>query len=110
MQFEDLLEFISEENKRLRNKYGNYSDEEKRTTAIHEAGHALLATILPNADPIHKVTIIPRGLAMGLTQQLPIDEKHNYSKPYLEDTITVLLGGRVAEEITDNIIGLNLPI
>jgi len=76
------------------------SDSEKRVTAIHEAGHALLAVKLPNADPIHKVTIIPRGMALGLTQQLPIDEKHNYSREYLEDQIAILLGGRIAEEIT----------
>ena len=60
------------------------SDDEKKVTAIHEAGHALLAVLLPHADPIHKVTIIPRGMALGLTQQLPIDEKHNYSREYLE--------------------------
>ncbi|MBI4886527.1 MAG: ATP-dependent metallopeptidase FtsH/Yme1/Tma family protein [Acidobacteria bacterium] len=76
------------------------SDEEKRVTAIHEAGHALLAVLLPHADPIHKVTIIPRGMALGLTQQLPIDEKHNYSREYLEAQIAILLGGRIAEEIT----------
>jgi cell division protease FtsH len=78
------------------------SDEEKRVTAIHEAGHALLAVLLPHADPIHKVTIIPRGMALGLTQQLPIDEKHNYSREYLNDRIAILLGGRIAEEITLN--------
>jgi cell division protease FtsH len=78
------------------------SDEEKRVTAIHEAGHALLAVLLPHADPIHKVTIIPRGMALGLTQQLPIDEKHNYSRDYLNDRIAILLGGRIAEEITLN--------
>src|SRR5262249_8990338 len=78
------------------------SDEEKRVTAIHEAGHALLAVLLPHADPIHKVTIIPRGMALGLTQQLPIDEKHNYSRDYLNDRIAILLGGRIAEEITTN--------
>ena len=61
------------------------SDAEKRVTAIHEAGHALLTVLLPHADPIHKVTIIPRGMALGLTQQLPIDEKHNYSRDYLND-------------------------
>lgn len=77
------------------------SDEEKRITAVHEAGHALLAVLLPNADPIHKVTIIPRGMAMGLTQQLPLDDKHNYSYDYLIDQITILLGGRVAEEIVN---------
>jgi len=76
------------------------SESEKRVTAIHEAGHALLAVMLPYADPIHKVTIIPRGMALGLTQQLPIDEKHNYSREYLLDQIAILLGGRIAEEIT----------
>src|SRR5687768_4129791 len=76
------------------------SEGEKRITAIHEAGHALLAVMLPQADPIHKVTIIPRGMALGLTQQLPIDEKHNYSREYLQDQIAILLGGRIAEEIT----------
>src|SRR6186713_719346 len=76
------------------------SESEKRVTAIHEAGHALLTVTLPYADPIHKVTIIPRGMALGLTQQLPADEKHNYSREYLEDQIAILLGGRIAEEIT----------
>jgi len=75
------------------------SEHEKRVTAIHEAGHALLTVMLPHADPIHKVTIIPRGMALGLTQQLPADEKHNYSREYLEDQIAILLGGRLAEEI-----------
>jgi cell division protease FtsH len=78
------------------------SDAEKRVTAVHEAGHALLTVLLPNADPIHKVTIIPRGMALGLTQQLPADEKHNYSREYLSDQIAILLGGRLAEEITMN--------
>jgi cell division protease FtsH len=78
------------------------SDAEKRVTAIHEAGHALLTVLLPHADPIHKVTIIPRGMALGLTQQLPADEKHNYSRDYLNDQIAILLGGRIAEEITMN--------
>jgi cell division protease FtsH len=76
------------------------SEAEKKVTAIHEAGHALVAVMLPNADPLHKVTIIPRGRALGLTMQLPIDEKHNYSRDYLEDQIAILLGGRIAEEIT----------
>jgi cell division protease FtsH len=76
------------------------NDKEKRVTAIHEAGHAMLAVLLPEADPIHKVTIIPRGMALGLTQQLPLDEKHNYSREYLQDQIAILLGGRIAEEIT----------
>ena len=75
------------------------SEAEKRITAIHEAGHALLTVVLPTADPIHKVTIIPRGMALGLTQQLPVDEKHNYSREYLTDQIAILLGGRIAEEV-----------
>jgi cell division protease FtsH len=76
------------------------SENEKRITAIHESGHALLAVMLPHADPIHKVTIVPRGMALGLTTMLPIDEKHNYSRDYLRDQICILLGGRIAEEIT----------
>jgi cell division protease FtsH len=76
------------------------SDAEKRVTAVHEAGHALLTVLLPGADPIHKVTIIPRGMALGLTQQLPVDEKHNLSRSFLEDEIAILLGGRIAEELT----------
>ncbi len=75
------------------------SEEEKKLTAYHEAGHALLATILPHADPIHKVTIIPRGMALGVTQQLPEDDRFTYTKEYLEDQITVLLGGRASEEV-----------
>jgi cell division protease FtsH len=67
---------------------------------VHEAGHALLAVLLPQADQLHKVTIIPRGMALGLTTQLPLDEKHNYSKNYLMDRIAILLGGRIAEELT----------
>ncbi len=78
------------------------SDEEKRITAYHEAGHALVARLLPNADPLHKVTIIPRGRALGLTQQLPQDDRHNYSREYLLDRISILMGGRVAEEISFN--------
>jgi len=77
------------------------SNEEKKITAIHEAGHALLAVVLPHADPVHKVTIIPRGMALGITQQLPKDDRHNYSREYLDDQIAVLLGGRIAEEITN---------
>ena len=77
------------------------SDEEKQVTAVHEGGHALLAVLLPHADPIHKVTIIPRGMALGVTQQLPVDDKHNYSRDYLNDQIAILLGGRVAEELTN---------
>jgi len=73
--------------------------EEKRITAYHEAGHALVAKLIPGTDPIHKVTIIPRGQSLGLTQQLPIDEKHTYPREYLLNGITVLLGGRSAEEL-----------
>jgi len=75
------------------------SDEEKRNTAYHEAGHALVAKLLPGADPIHKVTIIPRGMALGLTQQLPAEEKYSYSKEYLLNNLVILFGGRVAEEL-----------
>jgi cell division protease FtsH len=75
------------------------SDAEKRNTAYHEAGHALVAALLPNADPLHKVTIIPRGMALGVTMQLPIDDKHSYSKEYLEDQLAILMAGRIAEEI-----------
>ncbi|MEN6423233.1 MAG: ATP-dependent zinc metalloprotease FtsH [Smithella sp.] len=75
------------------------SDEEKRNTSYHEVGHTLVARLIPGTDPIHKVTIIPRGRALGLTQQLPIDEKHTYPKKYLENNISILLGGRAAEEL-----------
>ena len=78
------------------------NDEEKKVTAVHEAGHALLAVLLPHADPVHKVTIIPRGMALGVTMQLPVDDKHNYTRDYLNDQIAILLGGRIAEEITMN--------
>jgi len=75
------------------------SDEEKKNTAYHESGHALIARLLPGSDPIHKVTIIPRGRALGLTQQLPVDEKHTYPKKFLLTNIKILLGGRAAEEL-----------
>ena len=75
------------------------SDEEKKDTAYHEAGHALVAKLIPGADPIHKVTIIPRGRALGVTQQLPLDERHIYPVEYLIANITTLLGGRAAEEL-----------
>jgi len=78
------------------------SPEEKRLTAYHEAGHTLVAKLIPGTDPIHKVTIIPRGMALGLTQQLPIDEKHTYPRTYLKNNIAILLGGRVAEELFFN--------
>ena len=75
------------------------SDEEKRITAYHEGGHALAARLLPGSDPVHKVTIIPRGRALGLTMQLPEEDRHGYSRNYLRNNLVVLLGGRVAEEI-----------
>ncbi len=75
------------------------NSEEKKVTAYHESGHALVAKFLPEADPIHKVTIIPRGRALGLTQQLPVDDRHTYKKEYLLAQISILMGGRVAEEI-----------
>jgi cell division protease FtsH len=75
------------------------SDEEKKNTAYHEAGHALVAAMTPRADPVHKVTIIPRGMALGLTMQLPQDDKHTYTREYLEAMLAVLMGGRSAEEI-----------
>ena len=75
------------------------SDAEKRNTAYHESGHALVARILPGTDPIHKVTIIPRGQALGVTQQLPVDEKHTYPREFLMNNIVILLGGRAAEEL-----------
>jgi cell division protease FtsH len=74
------------------------SDAEKRNTAYHEAGHALVAASLPNADPLHKVTIIPRGMALGVTMQLPIDDKHSYDKEYLLSQLAILMAGRIAEE------------
>jgi cell division protease FtsH len=78
------------------------TDEEKRTTAYHEAGHALMAKLLPGTDPVHKVTIIPRGRALGVTMQLPTDDRHNYSKDFLYNNLAILLGGRVAEELVLN--------
>ncbi|WP_337872369.1 ATP-dependent zinc metalloprotease FtsH [Ignavibacterium sp.] len=78
------------------------SEEEKKTTAYHEIGHVLVARMIPEADPVHKVTIIPRGRALGVTSYLPIDEKHTYSKEYLEAMITYALGGRAAEKLIFN--------
>lgn len=75
------------------------SDEEKKTTAYHEAGHTLIAKLLPGTDPVHKVTIIPRGRALGVTMQLPTDDRHGYSKAYLLNQLAILMGGRVAEEL-----------
>ncbi len=75
------------------------SEDEKKSTSYHEAGHALVASLLPEADPIHKVTIIPRGLALGTTQQLPLDDRYTYSKDYLEAQLSVLMGGRASEKM-----------
>jgi cell division protease FtsH len=75
------------------------SDEEKKTTAYHEAGHTLIAKLLPGTDPVHKVTIIPRGRALGVTMQLPTDDRHGYSRGYLLNQLAILMGGRVAEEL-----------
>jgi cell division protease FtsH len=75
------------------------SDEEKRVTAYHEGGHALIASFEEHTDPLHKVTIIPRGRALGLTQQLPLEDKYTYSKEYIEAELAVMMGGRLAEEV-----------
>ncbi len=78
------------------------TEQEKRTTAYHEAGHALMAKLLPGTDPVHKVTIIPRGRALGVTMQLPVDDRHSYSKEFLYNSLAILMGGRVAEELVFN--------
>ena len=75
------------------------SDEEKRVTAYHEGGHALVAALREHSDPLHKVTIIPRGMALGVTMQLPLDDKHTYTRDYLETRLAIMMGGRVAEEL-----------
>ena len=75
------------------------SEEEKKNTAFHEAGHALVAEMMAHADPLHKVTIIPRGMALGVTMTLPVDDKHTYTKDFLEDQLAIMMGGRVAEEL-----------
>ena len=75
------------------------SVDERRTTAYHEAGHALVAKLSPGTDPVHKVTIIPRGMALGLTQQVPIDDRHTYSRPFLLSNLAIMFGGRAAEEL-----------
>jgi cell division protease FtsH len=80
------------------------SDAEKEVIAYHEAGHAVTAAVLPNADPVHKVTILPIGMALGVTQQLPVDEKHIYRQDFIEDSLVVRMGGRVAEELVFGVI------
>jgi cell division protease FtsH len=78
------------------------SDRERKLTAYHESGHVLVAVNMPEADPIHKVTIVPRGRALGITHQLPMDERHNYSRSYIIGQLGILLGGRAAEKIIFN--------
>ena len=78
------------------------TEDEKKTTAYHEAGHTLVAAMTKGADPVHKVTIIPRGQALGVTMQLPMDEKHGYAKGYIEGRLAILMGGRAAEELIFN--------
>jgi cell division protease FtsH len=80
------------------------SDPEKEVIAYHEAGHAVCAAVLPNADPVHKVTILPIGMALGVTQQLPVDEKHIYRQDYIEDSLVVRMGGRCAEDLVFGVI------
>ena len=80
------------------------SDREKELTAYHEAGHAVCAAVLPNADPLHKVTILPIGMALGVTQQLPAEDRHSYDQAYLEDSIIVAMGGRIAEKIVFGVV------
>jgi cell division protease FtsH len=80
------------------------ADREKEVIAYHEAGHAVAAAVLPNADPVHKVTILPMGMALGVTQQLPLDERHIYRQDYIEDSLVVRMGGRIAEELVFGVI------
>jgi cell division protease FtsH len=80
------------------------SEREKQLTAYHEAGHAVTATVLPTADPIHKVTILPIGMALGVTQQLPAEERHSYDQTYLEERLIVFMGGRMAEELVFGVV------
>jgi cell division protease FtsH len=98
----DMVDFESSKDKVLmgvERKSMVISEKERRVTAYHEAGHALVAKAIPGTDPIHKVTIIPRGRALGVTQQLPLEDKHNYPREYLLNEIAILMGGRVAEEL-----------
>jgi cell division protease FtsH len=79
-------------------------DREKELTAYHEAGHAVCAAVLPHADPVHKVTILPMGMALGVTQQLPAEDRHSYDQNYLEDRLVVAMGGRIAEELVFGVV------
>jgi cell division protease FtsH len=104
----DLIELVDIEESRdkilmgARRKGMVISEDERRSTAYHEAGHAIMASILPGTDPLHKVTIIPHGRAMGVTQQVPLHDHHAYSREYLLNRIKILLGGRTAEELVFN--------
>lgn len=101
----DMIDFEEAKDKVMMGKERRsliLSEEEKKTTAYHEAGHALLARLLPGTDPVHKVSIIPRGRALGITMQLPGEDRHNYSKDFLLNNLVVLMGGRVAEELVLN--------
>src|SRR4051794_4101956 len=80
------------------------SEDEKESVAYHEAGHAVCAAVLPHADPVHKVTILPTGLALGVTQQLPVEERHIYRQNYIEDRLVVAMGGRIAEELVFGVV------
>jgi cell division protease FtsH len=80
------------------------SDEEKESVAYHEAGHAVCAAVLPHADPVHKVTILPTGLALGVTQQLPVEERHIYRQDYIQDRLVVAMGGRIAEQLVFGVV------
>ena len=104
-EFVDMVDFESAKDKVLmgtERKSMVMSEKEKRTTAVHEAGHAIVARVLPGTDPVHKVTIIPRGRALGLTQQLPAEDRLNLSKEFAVNQIAILMGGRIAEEIIFN--------
>ncbi|MEO5349756.1 MAG: ATP-dependent zinc metalloprotease FtsH [Magnetococcus sp. YQC-3] len=101
-QFVDMEDFETAKDKVMMGKPRKsavISDQERRMTAYHEAGHAIVASVIPGTDPVHKVTIIPRGRALGLTMQLPMEDRHSYSKQQLDDNIAILMGGRLAEEL-----------
>jgi cell division protease FtsH len=102
VDMEDIEEAKDKVMMGMERKSLHISDEERRLTAYHESGHVLVAINTPGADPIHKVTIIPRGRALGLTHQLPMDERHNYSRSYIKGQLGILLGGRAAEKVVFN--------
>ena len=102
VDMEDFEEAVDKVMMGVQRKSVILSEEEKKLTAYHEAGHALVASVTKGADPVHKVSIIPRGRALGVTIQLPIDEKHGYSKTYIEGRLSIMMGGRAAEELIFN--------